>query len=471
MDEAPFSYDPSLSYIGHRDVWGGSDLFGLTQMARSQHVAIYGQTGTGKSTLLRNLLVQDIERGHGVAIIDPHGDLADEILDCIPPERTDHVVYVNPADMDFPVGLNVLRSGNHHTPHLIASYLVGAFKSIWRDSWGPRMEHILYASLAALQECDNVTLLAVQRMLNDAAYRKWIVRQVGDPLVRAFWEVEFAGYDRRFLSEAIAPVQNKIGQLCMAPPIRHMLGQVASTVDIRFLMDNQRILIANLSKGKIGEDKANLIGSLLVTQFQLAALSRADMPPAKRIPFHLYVDEYPNFATDSFSSIMSEARKYGLCLAIGSQYTNQAKPEVTNAVFGNVGTMISFRVGYADADILARHYGDNIQPSALTELGNYRAWVRTISREGNAQSFRLTTMEPLVLRSGRRQIVINRSRDRFSTKREVVESRIRRWMGELQPKEVPPPPNLPTGQKSVNAAQPRRQFPRSHRNPKRRYLR
>ena len=423
-------WDDALSYIGERDIWGGQQLFGISPEARQQHLFIIGQTGTGKSTLIRNLIIQDIEKGYGVGLIDPHGDLADDILDCIPPHRTDHVAYINPADHEFPVGLNVLRPGGNHAPHLIASSIVGALKSIWRDSWGPRMEYILYTSIAALLECDNVTILGVQRMLADPVYRTWVVRHVRDPMVRAFWMGEFAGYDRRFLTEVIAPVQNKIGQLVMAPPIRHMLGQVRSSIDIRFLMDHERILIANLSKGKVGEDKANLLGSLLVTQFQLAALSRADIPPAQRKPFHLYVDEYHNFATDSFASILSEARKYGLSLTLAAQYTSQTRPEITNAVFGNVGTIMSFRVGESDATLLTRQFGEDIQSSAFSSLANYQAVIKPLTVYGYETPFRVTTMRPLMLPSGRRHIVIARSRERFSTKREVIESRIRRWMGE-----------------------------------------
>jgi len=422
-------WDDALSYIGTREVWGGQQLFGLSPSARKQHLFIVGQTGTGKSTLIRNLIIQDIEKGYGVGLIDPHGEMAEDILDGIPPRRTDDVVYFNPADYEFPVGLNFLRVGYGHAPHLVASSIVGSLKSIWRDSWGPRMEYILYASLAALQECDNVTLLAVQRMLADTAYRRWVIKHVRDPMVRAFWESEFAGYDRRFLTEVIAPVQNKIGQLVMAPPMRHILGQVRSTIDIRFMMDNSRILIANLAKGKVGEDKANLLGSLLVTQFQLSALSRADTPSSKRKIFHLYVDEYHNFATDSFASILSEARKYGLSLALASQYSGQTRQEVTDAVFGNVGTVISFRVGEADADILARQFGEEIKPSTFTGLGNYRALVKTLDNEGYTQPFHAVTMQPLSLRSGRRHRVVARSREKFSTKREIIESRIHRWMG------------------------------------------
>ncbi len=425
-------WDDALSYIGMRDTWGGQQPFGISPTARRQHLFLIGQTGTGKSTLIRNLILQDIEKGYGVGLIDPHGDLAEDIIDAIPPPRTDHVAYFNPADRDFPVGFNVLRAGSGQAPHLVASSIVGTLKGIWRDSWGPRTEYILYACIAALEECDNVTILGVQRMLGDPRYRAWVVRQVRDPMVRAFWQGEFAGYDRRFLSEVIAPVQNKIGQLVMAPPIRHILGQVRSSIDIRFLMDHRRIFIANLAKGRIGEDKANLLGSLLVTQFQLAALSRADIPLARRKTFHLYVDEYHNFATDSFASILSEARKYGLSLTLASQYTSQTRPEVIDAVFGNVGTIASFRVGESDADILARQYGEDIQPYHFTSLSNHHILVKPLTSDGYAFPFRAVTMQPLKLRSGRRRIIIARSRERFATKCSIVESRIQRWMGQTK---------------------------------------
>jgi GTPase SAR1 family protein len=421
-------WDENLTYMGMRDIWGGEHLFGLSPTARSHHLYVIGQTGTGKSTLLRNLITQDLERGHGVGLIDPHGDLAHEILDCVPPHRTDHVVYFNPADRNYPIGLNVLDPTNDG--HLIASSIVGTLKGIWRDSWGPRMEYILYATIVALTECENVTLLSVQRMLSDPVYRKWVVRQVRDPTVRAFWEKEFAGYDRRFLAEVIAPVQNKIGQLVMTPAIRNILGQVRSTIDIPYIMNNGRILIANLSKGKLGGDKANLLGSLLVTQFQLAALGRAERSSRKRRPFHLYVDEFPNFVTDSFTSILSESRKYALSLTLASQFTAQMPPDIRDAIFGNVGTIVCFRIGAEDAEILSRQFGDEILPSALTALANHEVRVKLLSHDGSPQIFRGRSLSPLNVRSGRRHIVMRRSRERFAIKREIIESKIRRWMGE-----------------------------------------
>src|SRR5258706_3945957 len=330
------------TYIGDRTVWGESAPFGISAADRRQHLYAIGKTGTGKTTLLCNLICQDIERGHGVGVIDPHGDLAEELLDRIPPWRTDHVLYFNPSDSEFPIGFNLVRSSLHDRQYLDASGLVSAFKHLWRESWGPRLEYILYASIAALMECDNTSLLGVLRMLADARYRDWVVRQVQDPVVRAFWEIEIAKYDKKFLAEAIAPIQNKVGQLLMASPLRNVFGQVKSKIDPRFIMDNQRIFIANLSKGKLGEDKANLLGSLVVTKFQTAAMERASIPERERKDFFLFIDEFPNFSTDSFAGILAEARKYRLCLTLSHQYIEQMREEGKEAIFGNVGSIISF---------------------------------------------------------------------------------------------------------------------------------
>lgn len=340
-----------ITNLGVRSGWDGEQPFGLAPADRRRHLYTIGQTGVGKTSLLRHLILQDIEAGHGVAVIDPHGDLAGEILDYIPPRRTDDVVYFNPADLDHPVGFNLLAAVPAERRHLVASGVVSALKSIWRESWGPRLEYILYAAVAALLECQNVTLLGVQRMLVEETYRRWVVKQVKDPLVCSFWTEEFEDYDPRFRREAVAPIQNKVGQLLMAAPVRNILGQVRSRFDPRFMMDNRRILIANLSKGLLGEDKANLLGSLLVNAFQVAALSRADAPEENRLDFHLYIDEFHSFSTDTFATIVSEARKYRLCLTLSHQYISQLSKPVRDAVFGNVGTIVAFRVGETDARI------------------------------------------------------------------------------------------------------------------------
>jgi hypothetical protein len=416
------------AFIGIREVWGGDMPFLLRAADRRQHVYVIGKTGTGKSTLLRNLIVQDLEAGRGVGLIDPHGDLAEELLDFIPPWRTDHVVYFNPADREYPVGFNVLAANSIEERQLVASGLVSIFKSIWKDSWGPRLEYILSAAVAALQECENVSLLGLQRMLVDARYRQWVVRQVKDPIVRAFWLVEYDGYDSRLLSESIAPIQNKVGQLLISPTIRNILGQVRSTFDVSFVMNKKRIFIANLAKGRIGEDKSNLLGALLVSQFHLAALKRAAMPEPERQDFHLFVDEFPSFATDSFASILSESRKYHLSLVLAHQYLGQLREEIRDAVFGNVGTMIAFRTGEPDGRLLAREFGSGYTSEHLTTLGNFQGRVKLLHDGAHEEPFLARMSLPLGVRYDRRENVIRRSRERFTTSRATVEERIRRWM-------------------------------------------
>jgi hypothetical protein len=416
------------THIGNRSVYGAYKPFGISRADRRQHVYAIGKTGTGKTTLLANLIRQDIERGHGVGVIDPHGDLAEELLNCIPPWRTDHVLYFNPADSEFPIGFNLVRSALPDRQYLEASGLVSAFKHLWRESWGPRLEYILYASIAALMECDNTSLLGVPRMLADRRYRDWVVRQVRDPIVRAFWEVEFARYDKKFLAEAVAPIQNKVGQLLMASPLRNVFGQVKSKIDPRFIMDNQRIFIANLSKGRLGEDKANLLGSLLVTKFQTAAMERASVPEEKRKDFYFFIDEFHNFSTDSFAGILAEARKYRLCLTLSHQFIEQMQDTVKNAVFGNVGSIMSFRVGVNDAVVLANEFGNGYAPEQFTDLSNHEILVKLSDNGHYRQPFLAKTEPPNAVCYGRRENIIHRSRERFSARREVVEDRVRRWL-------------------------------------------
>ena len=268
--------------FGMREVWGGEIPFGLSVNDRRQHVYVIGKSCTGKTALLRNSIIQDIASWHGVGVIDPHGDLAAELLNHIPSSRTDDVVYFDATAAEHPIGLNLLQNVPPDERHRVASELVSSLKAIWRESWGPRMEYILYAAIAAILDTTDGSLLGVQRILSDESYRRWVVRQVKDPAVFRFWSVEFAGYADRFRREAVAPIENKVGQLLMAPPMRNVLGQVRRKVDARFMMNDRRIFIANLAKGTLGEDKANLLGSMLVSSFQLAAMSRADIPEEDR---------------------------------------------------------------------------------------------------------------------------------------------------------------------------------------------
>jgi hypothetical protein len=413
--------------IGERHGWGDPQVFGLSQNDQRQHIYIIGKTGSGKTTLLRNLILQHIALGHGVGLIDPHGDLAEELLHHIPPHRTDHLVYFNPGDLEFPIGLNLLANVAPDDRHLVASGIVGAFKGIWRDSWGPRLEYILYNAIAALLDCPNTTLLGVSRLLTDEKYRAWVIRQIKDPFIRSFWAEEYEGYDERFRREAIAPIQNKIGQFLLNPAIRNILGQVKTKVSIPFVMDNERLFIANLSKGRLGHDKANLLGSLLVTQFQLVAMARTNQPEEERRDFYLFIDEFQNFSTDAFASILAEARKYHLCLILSHQYIDQLSLPVRQAVFGNVGTSISFRIGATDAEVMENEFGKIFPARVLSDLERYEAIVKLLENGMNRQPFRAKMLPPLENRVGRKDKLIARSRERFATPRAIVDEKINRW--------------------------------------------
>ena len=420
--------DENFSYIGIREIWGGEEAVGLSLSDRRHHLYLIGKTGSGKTTLLRNLIVQHLAAGHGIGLIDPHGDLAEELLDCIPPHRTDDLVYFNPGDLDFPIGLNLIANVTQDERHLVASGIVGAFKSIWRDSWGPRLEYILYNAVAALLECPNTSLLGVNRMLTDAVYRRRIVAKVRDPFVRAFWTDEYEHYDPRFQREAIAPIQNKLGQFLLNPVVRNILGQVRAKVRIPFMMNTGRIFIANLSKGKLGADKANLLGSLLTTQFQLAAMSRVSQPESERRDFFLFIDEFHNFTTDAFTAILSEARKYRLCLALSHQYIDQVPPMVRSAVFGNVGSLISFRVGHYDAEILQREFGEIFRTETFVGLDRYQIIARLAEKGQTREAFQARTLPPIENYAGRRMNLIARSREKYAAPRATVEAKIDRWL-------------------------------------------
>ena len=415
-------------YIGHRSGWDEGSIFGLRHDDARHHTYIIGKTGSGKSTLLRNMILQHFYQGGGLALLDPHGDLAEDLLDHFPPSRADDLVYFNPSDLDFPIGLNLLAHVPPDDRHLVASGITAAFKSIWHDSWGPRMEYILYNALAALLDCPGSTLLGVNRLLTDVRFRDSVTRQMADPFIRSFWQEEFANYDPRFMREAIAPIQNKIGQFLLNPPIRNILGQVRAKVDFRFIMDKGRVLIANLSKGKLGADKANLLGSLLTTQFQLAAMSRADTPERERRDFHLFIDEFHNFTTDSFAAMLAEARKYRLCLTLAHQYIDQLTLPVRQAVLGNVGTTIVFRIGNTDAETLSKEYGGEFAPNQFADLDRYEIFIRLLENGTTRTPFRAKTLSPLAQRHERKARLIRQSRTRFATPRAIVEDKLRRWM-------------------------------------------
>lgn len=407
-------------------MFGGEAPMLLSRADLRQHLYVVGKTGTGKSTLLFNLLAGLIESGAGVGLIDPHGDLAEALLDHIPRHRVPDVIYFNP-DPDYPIGFNLLQPVPSHLRHLVASSVVGAFKGAWRESWGPRLEYCLNACLMALLECPNATLLGVQRMLTDAGYREWVVKQVTDDSVRTFWLGEYASWDKRFAAEVVSPIQNKVGQLLMGPT-RLMLGQFRSRFAPQFTMDHRRIFIANLSKGTLGEDKANLLGAMLISQFQTAAMQRANVPESQRVDFTLFVDEVHNFATDSFTSILSEMRKYNLGLVLSNQFLDQLRPGIRDAVFGNVGSMISFRVGESDAAVLSREFGSGFDPRLFSNLGNGEVCAKLMEGGRQYDPFLARTHPPQARRYGRREQIIRHSRERYATPRATVQDKLRRWM-------------------------------------------
>ena len=376
------------------------------------------------------LIVQHLAAGDGVGLIDPHGDLSEELLNHFPPSRADDLVYFNPADVEHPIGFNPLADVPMEDRHLVASGIVAALKGIWRDSWGPRLEYLLYNAVAALLDCPNTSLLGVNRMFVDSRYREWVLSQTTDPFVRSFWKEEYEKYDPRFQREAIAPIQNKLGQFLTSSVIRNILGQVRNRFSIPFMMNNGRVFIANLAKGKLSADKANLLGSFLATQFQLAAMSRANQPESERRDFYLFIDEFQNFTTDAFASILSEARKYRLCLTLSHQYVEQIPEPIQQAVFGNVGTLIAFRVGHTDADVLAKEFGQEFMAEQFVDLNQYQVFVRSIENGKTAAPFRGHTLPPIENPVGRKEKLIRRSRERYATTRGRVEAMLNRWLSQ-----------------------------------------
>lgn len=390
---------------------------------------IIGQTGTGKSTLLKNMAIRDMREGHGVAVIDPHGQLIEEILNFVPRHRTNEVVYFNPADTENPIGLNVLEARDEDEKQLVASSLISVFKHMWKDFWGPRLEHVFHNAILALMDTPGSTLLGVYRMLAEDEYRKEVVSRVKDPIVRLFWEKDFEEYPPQFRKEIASPIQNKIGQLLTSTPLRNIVGQTTSTIDLRFMLDNKRIFLVNLAKGRIGEDKANLLGSVIVTKLYLAALERQDMPEDARKDFYLYIDEFQNFSTDVFPSILSEARKYRLNLILAHQYIHQLSENVRHAVFGNVGTLVAFRVGSVDAKELSVEFHPTFTEHDLEHEKNYHIYLKLMIDGKRSLPFSAETLPPLphTGEEANKDTIVAVSRERFTTRKSEIEGKVEKW--------------------------------------------
>lgn len=349
--------------------------FGVRRADRRAHLYVIGKTGTGKSTLLETLIRQDVAHGEGLALLDPHGDLAERVLAGIPEERQGDLLYLDPAGRE-PLGFNPLESVPPMKRPLAAAGLLEVFKKIWADSWGPRLEHILRNALLALLDQPEATMGDVLRLFADPMFRRHVASRIQNPHVRMFWVEEYEGYPARFRAEAIAPIQNKVGAFIANPILHRIVGRATSSFDLRRVMDEGKILIVNLAKGKIGEDAAALLGAMLVSKVGLAALSRAETPESHRRDFYLYLDEFQNFTTLSLASMLSELRKYRVNMILAHQYLAQLDPQIRNAILGNVGTIISFRVGMEDAEILAKEFYPTFAPVDLVSLPNYSIYLR-----------------------------------------------------------------------------------------------
>ena len=441
-----------INYFAATNSRGKEVPFGIRRKDRERHVYVIGKTGMGKSTLLENMAIQDIRNGEGIAFIDPHGQTADRILEYVPEHRIKDVLYFAPFDMEHPVAFNVMEDVGYDKRHLVVSGLLSAFRKIWVDAWSARMEYILSNTLLALLEYPGATLLDVNRMLVNKGFRKKVVENIKDPVVKSFWVEEFAVYTDRYTQEATPAIQNKVGQFTSNPLIRNIIGQPKSSFDIRQMMDEKKIIIINLSKGKVGEVNATLLGSMLVTKIYLAAMSRADVPTttlATLPPFYFYVDEFQSFANQSFADILSEARKYKLNLIIAHQYIEQMEEEVRDAVFGNVGTTITFRVGPFDAEVLETIFSPQFMATDLVNLGFAQVYLTLMIDGVGSPPFSATTLPPFDPSPKKFvQEVLATSRTQFSKQRTEVEETIKKW----NEADLPTSPEAPKVRKAPSTA-------------------
>jgi hypothetical protein len=413
-----------LSPFGVTNFRGDNQVFGLLRRDRGRHVYILGQTGVGKSKAMELMILSDIFQDQGFAIIDPHGDVALNMLSFIPERRMKDVVYFNPADTNYPIGFNPLEVTDPAFKTQLSSELIGVLKRLF-DSWGPRLEYILRYTLLALIDYPDSTMLDITRMLTEKKFREAVISYVQDPVVKTFWTTEFAGWETKFATEAVAPVLNKVGAFTANPMIRNIVGQPKSTFNIREIMDSGKILIMNLSRGLVGEDNAAILGSMMVTKVQLATMSRADIAEDQRRPFYLYVDEFQNFATDSFAVILSEARKYGLCLTVANQYIAQMEQTVRDAVFGNVGSIVTFRVSPDDSSFLQKYFEPQFMAPDIIQLQNQNFITTMMINGEKAPAFSAKTLMMPKSQHDLTAQIIEYARERYTRGLHDVEESIR----------------------------------------------
>ncbi len=438
-DRYPHDHENDVIYFGKTNFRNELRKFGIKTDDRRRHMYVIGKTGMGKTTLLENMILSDIYAGHGCCYVDPHGDTAERLLDYIPSWRIDDVVYFNPADTNHPIAFNILEKTE--TAVLVDDYnskvmsaLMSIFKKVWENVWSARMEYILQNTILALLDTPGTTLLGVNRMLSDKDYRTSIVQNVQDPIVQQFWLKEFAAYDMKFASEAVAPIQNKIGQLLTSTIMRNIVAQAKSTINFREIIDNQKILIVNLSKGLVGEDVMRILGGMLVTKIYMSAMERVSIKNENdRLDFYLYVDEFQNFAVESFASILSEARKYRLNLIIAHQYIAQLDTKestaVRDAVFGNIGSMVMFRVGSPDAEFLESEFMPRFLPEDLINLPKHGIYLKLMVDGITSQPFSALTLPPIAQVTGSRERVVELSRERHGGNRKEIEELVMVWSG------------------------------------------
>lgn len=403
--------------------------FGIRDSDRAQHMYLIGKTGTGKTTIFKNMVVQDMRNGKGVGVLDPHGSLIDELLDFVPKERVNDVVIFDPSDVQRPVSLNMLECIDPAQKNLMASGLVDVFKKHFGFSWGPRLEYLLNICILTLLEMPNTTLLGITRLLSDDNYCNYITYRLKDPVLRDFWTKEYKQMkgNQKLITEAIAPIQNKVGRFLSSSTIRNILGQAKSSILIDEVMNGGKIFFVNLAKGRIGEDNANLLGSMIISRMSFMAMQRVDLPESQRKEFFLFVDEFQNFASGSFANILSEARKYRLCLHLTHQYTAQLPEEMMDAVFGNVGTIASFALGAPDAEMLAPEFAPYFNENDLISLERFNMYVKLMIDGMTSAPFSAISLTPPEDVSGTKDEVVARSREVYGHDVAVVEEKVKKW--------------------------------------------
>jgi hypothetical protein len=468
--------DRRITYFAATHTRGKRELFGIRAEDRGKHMYVIGKTGMGKSTMMENMAIQDIQNGEGICFIDPHGATAEKLLDFVPHERIRDVLYFAPFDTDHPIGFNVMEDVGYDRRHLVVSGLIGAFKRIWVDMWSARMEYILQNTLLALLEYPEATLLDVNRMLSNKTFRKAVIEKVTDPIVRTFWVEEFATYTDRYTQEATPAIQNKVGQFTANPLVRNIVGQPHSSFDLRKMMDERKIFIVNLSKGRMGEANASLLGSMLTVKIYLAAMSRAEEPASRlaKLPrCYFYVDEFQSMMNEAFADILSESRKYKLALTLANQYIEQMEENVRDAVFGNVGTLIAFRVGPFDAEVLKTVFEPTFTPEDLVGLGVGQIYLTLMIDGVGSAPFSAETIAPIERPSiSYRQDVVINSRATYARPRIEMEELIVKRQQDFAPpmkqekkekkhqpqppvaKPAPPPENRAALRAALSAVQP-----------------